>query len=322
MKRVLVGLLLLAVLGGVLAAVGLPRPKATLLGTLPATPRAAVSYRHGLLVAAAEGGLYRIEAAGTLDPVYKVTGQHVIDLAVRGDAVYALAFSPSRHRHDLQVVDPGRGSVLRSVSMGGSVVDLAGVLANGRVVIIEGGQVRFLDPTTDETLDRVTVTGGMLTGGHLAGKTLYASRGYAGGLVIIDTRKSELVEVIETSHWLTSAAVAGRRAYVTGSLDGPGVLDLDTHDYQRVDVIEFFVNPDGDGYALTSGAIYRLDENGRPVRRTRLPGNLRAAIATAQETSILAIDEYRAFIACDAKVFKLRPGWYKAVIDELPQAKD
>ena len=321
MKRVLIGLFLLVVLGGVLAAVGLPRAKATLLGTLPAPPRAAVPYRHGLLVAADKGGLYRIEAAGTLDPVFKVTGQHVIDLAVGSDAVYALAFSPSRHRHDLQLVDPASGRVLRSVSLGGSVVDLAGVLANGRIVIIEGGQVRFLDPKTVETLDRVLVTGGMLTGGHLAGRTLYASRGYAGGLVIIDTRTSELVEVIETAHWLTSAVVAGRRAYVTGSLDGPAVLNLDSHDYHRVDVIDFFVNPDGDSYALVSGAIYRLDENGLPVRRTRLPGNLRAAVSAAEKTSILAIDDDRAFIACDAKVFKLRPGWYKRGLGELPRAE-
>ena len=318
--KFLIGLLLVGVLGGVLAAVALPRAKATLLGTLPATPRAAVPYRHGLLVAAAKGGLYRIEAAGTLDPVYKVTGQHVIDLAVGRDTVYALAFSPSRHRHDLQVVDPARGSVLRSVSMGGSVVDLAGVLANGRIVIIEGGQVRFLDPTTNETLDRVVVRGGMLTGGHLVGNTLYASRGYAGGLVIIDTRTSELVEVIETAHWLTSALVAGRRAYVTGSLDGPGVLDLDTHDYQRVDVIDCFVNSAGDGYALVSGAIYQLDEHGRPVRRTALPRSLRAAVAAAEQTRILAIDDDRAFIACDAKVFKLLPGWYKRGPDTLPRA--
>ncbi len=320
--KFLIGLLLVGVLGGVLAAVALPKPRATLLGTLPATPRAAVSYRHGLLVATAEGGLYRIEAAGTLDPVFKVTGQHVIDLAVGGDTVYALAFSPSRHRHDLQLVDPATGSVLRSVSMGGSVVDLAGVLANGRIVIIEGGQVRFLDPTTYETMDRVLVTGGMLTGGHLVGTTLYASRGYAGGLVIIDTRTSELVDVIKTAHWLTSAVVSGRRAYVTGSLDGPGILDLDSQTYHRVDVIDFFVNADGDGYALVSDAIYRLDEDGRPVRRTRLPGNLRAAVSAAQKTSLLAINDDRAFIACDAKVFKLRPGWYKSELDELPRAVD
>ena len=320
MKKVLIGLLLAVVLGGALAAVAMSRAKATLLGTLPAPPRAAAPYRHGLLVAAGQGGLYRIEAAGTLDPVYKVTGQHVIDVAVDGDVVYALAFSPSHHRHDLQVVNPAAGKVLRSIAMGGSIVDLAGVLTNGRVVIIEGGQVRFLDPTTSETLDRVAITGGMLTGGHLAGNRLYASRGYAGGLVIIDTRTSELVEVIETAHWLTSALVAGRRAYVTGSLDGPGVLDLDTHDYQRVDVIDCFVNSAGDGYAMVSGAIYRLDEHGRPVRRTALPRSLRAAVAAAEQTRILAIDDDRAFIACDAKVFKLLPGWYKRGPDTLPRA--
>ncbi len=92
MKKVGIVLLLVVVLGGVLAAVAIPRAKATLLGTLPATPRAAAPYRHGLLVAAGEGGLYRIEAAGNLEPVYKVTGQHIIDLAVGRDTVYALAF--------------------------------------------------------------------------------------------------------------------------------------------------------------------------------------------------------------------------------------
>ncbi len=323
MRKLWIALSVMAVLAGVLVGVGItlaPTPTVTLLSTLPAPVRAAAPYGDGLLLAAGEAGLYRLDADGAVAPVYKVTGQHVIDVAVGADAIYVLAFSPSSHRNVLQVVDPAQGTVTRSISLGGSVVDLAGVLADGRIVIVEGGQVRFIDPETDRTLHRVAVSGGLLSSGHLDGERLYASRGYAGGLAVFDTRTAELLEVIEITDWLTRAVVSGRRAYVTSSLEGPGVIDLDTREYHRVDVIHFFARPAGDGYAMVGDAIYRLDEYGRPVQRTKLPGELGDAVKAAGDAKIVDVADTRIVIACGAKVFKLVPAWSTRAPDELPAA--
>ncbi len=301
------------------AAILSPSSKATLLSTLSADVRSAAPHGDGLLLAVGEAGLHRVDAAGAVTRVYKVTGQHIIDVAVGADAVYALAFSPSTHRNDLQVVDPAHGTVTRSISLGGAVVDLAGVLGDGQVVIVEGGQVRFIDPKTDRTLHRVAVPGGLLSSGHLVGERLYASRGYAGGLAIIDTRKAELLEVIEVTDWLAKAVVAGRRAFVASSLDGPGVIDLDTREYHRVDVIDVFAGSAGDGYALVSDAVYRLDDHGRPVQRAALPSQLGEAVGAGGGAKILHVAETQILIACGPKVFKLVPGWSKRAPDELPR---
>ena len=253
MRKLPIALGIMVLTGGGLFAFVMP--KASLLGEVPGRVHSAAPYDGGYLLAAGEAGLYQVDTHGVVSPVYKVTGQNVIDIAVSGDAVYALAFSPRNRRNDLQVVDPEAGAIIRSVSLGGSVVDLAGVLADGQVVIVEGGQVRFIEPGTDHTLNRVQVTGGMLTGAHLVGDRLYASRGYAGGLVTIDTNTPALLDVIETTDWLNSAIVAGRRAYVIGSLEGPGVVNLDPHDYTRVKVLDFFADEAGTGYALVKKAI-------------------------------------------------------------------
>ena len=305
---------------GVAAALS-PSPTVTLLSTLSSDVRSAVPYRDGLLLAVGEAGLYRVDGAGAVVPVYKVTGQHIMDVAVGADAVYALAFSPSTHRNDLQVVDPGRGAVTRSISLGGSVVDLAGVLANGQIVIVEGGQVRFIDPKTDRTLHRVAVSGGMLSSGHLVGERLYASRGYAGGLAIIDTGIPKLLEIIEVTDWLAKAVIAGRRAFVASSLEGPAVIDLDTKEYSRVDVIDVFATRTGHGYALVSDAIYKLSEHGRPVQRTKLPSELGDAVRADGHAKILDVADTHIVIACGPKVFKLVPAWSKKTPDELPAAE-
>ncbi len=320
MKKLLIALGIMVAVGGGLLAFTMP--SASLLGEVPGRVHSAAPYRNGYLLAAGEAGLYQVDARGVVSPVYKITGQHVIDVAVSGDAVYALAFSPRNRRNDLQVVDPEAGAIVRSISLGGSVVDLAGVLADGQVVIVEGGQVRFIEQGTDHTLSRVQVSGGMLTGAHLVGDRLYVSRGYAGGLVTIDTTKPALLGIIETTDWLTSAVVAGRRAYVTGSLEGPGVLDLDTHDYTRVSVIDFFADDAGTGYALLKKAIYKLDEHGKPVRRTGLTAVIKSAVKNAVHKTILAVNSREILIACDGKVFKLVPGWLPLAPGKLPVATD
>ncbi len=321
MKKLVIALAVMILFAAALLGVAtvVLAPSATLLSTFPAEVRSAAPYADGLLLAAGEAGLYRIDAEGTVAPVYKITGQHVIDVAVGAGAVYVLAFSPSNHRTVLQVVDPARGAVTRSISLGGSVVDMAGVLADGRIVIVEGGQVRFIDPETDRTLQRVAVSGGMLSSGHLDGERLYASRGYAGGLAVIDTRTATLLEIIEVTDWLAGAVVAGRRAYVTTSLEGPGVIDLDSQEYHRVDVIHFFARPGGDAYALVGNAIYRLDEHGRPVQRTKLPGELRDAVKAAGHAKILDASGTQIFVACGPKVFSLVPAWSSRAPDELPR---
>ncbi len=319
MRKLLIALGIMAALGGGLLAFTMPR--ASLLAEVPGRVHSAAPYHNGYLLAAGEAGLYQVDAGGVVSPVYKVTGQNVIDVAVGGDAVYALAFSPRNRRNDLQVVDPEAGAIVRSISLGGSVVDLAGVLADGQIVIVEGGQVRFIEQGTDHTLNRVQVSGGMLTGAHLVGDRLYVSRGYAGGLAIIDTSKPALLDIIETTDWLTSAVVAGRRAYVTGSLEGPGVLDLDTHDYTRVSVIDFFADDAGTGYALLKKAIYKLDGHGKPVRRTGLTGAIKSAVKNAGHKTILAVHDRAILIACDGKVFKLRPGWLPLAPGKLPVAE-
>ncbi|TDJ57973.1 MAG: hypothetical protein E2O40_02115 [Planctomycetota bacterium] len=316
MRKLLIGLGIMVVTGGGLFAFVMP--KATLLGEVPGRVHSAAPYGDGYLLAAGEAGLYEIDGHGVVSKVYKVTGQNVIDVAVSGDAVYTLAFSPRNRRNDLQAVDPEAGAIVRSISLGGSVVDLAGVLADGQVVIVEGGQVRFIEAGTDHTLSRVQVTGGMLTGAHLVGDRLYASRGFAGGLVTIDTSTPALLDVIETTDWLNSAVVAGRRAYVIGSLKGPGVLDLDTHDYTRVNVIDFFADEAGTGYALVKKAIYKLDEHGKPVRRTGLTGAIRSAVKNAGFKTILAVNTREILIACDGKIFKLVPVWLPLAPAALP----
>lgn len=319
-RKLIIAMAVLGVIGGVLFAFTMP--SATLLATLPGRVHSAAPYGNGYLLAAGEAGLYHIDVRGAVRPIYKVTGQHVIDVAAAGDAVYTLALSPSMRRTDLQVVDIESGAIVRSIALGGSVVDLAGVLADGQVVIVEGGQVRFVEAGTDRTLNRVQVTGGMLSGAHLFGDRLYASRGYAGGLVIIDTTKPALIEIIETTDWLAGAVVAGRRAYVVGSLEGPAVLALDTHDYTRVDVIDFFANDAGTAYALVKKAIYQLDEYGKPVRRTGLTGDLKAAVKNAGHKTILAADDLQILVACDGQVYKLTPGWIPLALGKLPEAED
>ncbi len=316
MKKLLIALGIMAAIGGGLLAFTMP--SASLLGEVPGRVHSAAPYGNGYMLAAGEAGLYQVDVRGIVSPVYKVTGQNVIDVAVGGDAVYALALSPRNRRNDLQVVDPEAGAIVRSIALGGSVVDLAGVLADGQVVIVEGGQVRFIERETDHTLSRVLVTGGMLTGAHLVGDRLYASRGYAGGLAMIDTSKPALLDIIETTDWLTSAVVAGRRAYVTGSLEGPGVLDLDTHEYTRVSVIDFFADDAGTGYALLKKAIYKLDEHGKPVRRTGLTGAIKRAVKNAGHKTILAVNDREILIACDGQIFKLVPGWSPLAPGKLP----
>ena len=323
MRKLWIGLFVMAMTVGALLGVAItlaPTPTVTLLSTLPAPVHAAAPFADGLLLAAGEAGLYRVDAAGDVVPVYKVTGQHVIDVAVGANAVYVLAYSPAIGRNDLQVVDLAAGSVTRSISLGGAVVDLAGVLADGPVVIVEGGQVRFIDPITNRTLHRVAVSGGMLSGGHLVGERLYASRGYAGGLAIIDTRSPELLEVIEVADWLTGVVVAGRRAFVTSSLEGPGIIDLETREYHRVDVIDVFAARTGEGYALVSDAVYRMNDLGRPVQRTKLPGELRDAVKAADDAKILHVADGQIVIACGPMVFRLVPAWSKRVPGELPAA--
>ncbi len=319
MKKFLIALGIMAAIGGGLLAFTMP--SASLLGEVPGRVHSAAPYGNGYLLAAGEAGLYQVDARGVVSPVYKVTGQNVIDVVVSGDAVYALAFSPANRRNDLQVVDPQAGAIVRSVSLGGSVVDLAGVLADGQVVIIEGGQVRFIEPGTDRTMSRVQIPGGMLTGAHLVGDRLYVSRGYAGGLATIDASKPALLDIIETADWLTSAVVAGRRAYVMGSLEGPGVLDLDTHEYTRVSVLDFFADDAGTGYALLKKAIYKLDEHGKPVRRTGLTGAIRSAVKNAGHKTILAVNSRQILIACDGQIFKLVPGWSPLAPGQLPVAE-
>ena len=319
MKKLVIAIGVMVVIGGAMLAFTMPR--ATLLGEVPGRVHSAAPYGSGYMLAAGEAGLYHLDVRGVVSPVYKVTGQNVIDIAVLDDAVYAMAFSPSSRRYDLQVVAPEAGVIDRSISLGGTVVDLAGVLPDGQVVIVESGQVRFIEPGTDRTLSRVLVTGGMLSGAHLVGDRLYASRSYAGGLAAIDTSKPALLDIIETADWLTSAVVAGRSAYVIGSTEGPAVLNLDTHDYTPVSVIDFFADDAGTGYALVKTAIYKLDEHAKPVRRTGLTGQLKSAVKNAGHKTILAVDDRQILIACDGQIFRLVPGWRPLAPGRLPPAK-
>ncbi len=271
MRRVALILLLAMFLGGAYFAVVLLLREdagARVLAELPGPVRAAVPQGRGLFVAADTGGLLHVDLdSGAVKPLLDAAGQHFLDVVTFNKLVYVLAVTDDR-KSILHTVDTGKGE-LRNQSISSSASDLVGFLEDGTLVVVEGSQVRFMKP--DGTTNHVPVGGGVLNGGWLGEGKLYVARGYTGGVAVIDMQAApKLLDVIETTDWLLTVAVAGKIAYVRGQT-GPGLVDLETRGYRSLKARDVWVAPGGTVFAIGSDAVWRLDENGKPSDTSQLP---------------------------------------------------
>jgi len=306
----LVLLIAIAVCGsllGVLAAAQ-ASPRATLLAELSSPIRSAAPFGRDVLVAAGADGLLIIrEGSDEAAVIYKLTGQEIINVLVSEGTIYAVSHVLADRTKQLHVVDPAGLSVKRTVPLGGSVSDVAGFLPDGRLIVIEGGQVRFIDPERGRTRGRVPVPGGLLGRGHLVGDKLYVARSYDGGIAEIDTKMTTLLRIIEVGDWLRRVQVIGRRALVTGSQQGHGVVDLDTRSYDPLDVLDYYVNDEGEAFVLDGETLSRYDYGGHRSAQRDLPGALADDIAAADPSRVrlLAMTNDLALIAVEQHLWKL-----------------
>lgn len=285
------------------------RPTVSLLCEFPESIRTVAVDDRTLLVAAAEAGLFRVEPyTGEVTRLFSVGGQGITDVVLAQGTAYALAYSTADRRSILHLIDPVSGTVNRSIALSGSVADLAGVLPNGQLVIIEAGQVRFVDADNGRTRTRVVVSGGLLGNGCLTKDRLYVSRAYAGGVAIIDIAKGELIEVIEVDDWLTDVEVADQRAYVVGNEGGLASIDLAARTSTPLAYADVFVSPGGATYALDRDAVHRLGASGEPVDVARIPGALGDEIDKGHAT-IVAVESDYVLIARGRSLYKLVSPW-------------
>lgn len=312
MRRVLIALLLAAVVCGSLfgfAYAKRPKPTWSVLAALPARIQMVRSIGEDYLVAAGDEGLFRVNGTtGEYAPLFDLNGLEVVDIEVAGDVAHLLTFTPASRRSDLYLVDPTNGNFIRSIALGGGVTDLAGFLPNGRLVIVQGVQVRFLEVETGRTRtkDRVQTSGGILNRGHRVGDRLYVARSYAGGLAVIDTEQRTLLEMIDLEPWLVNVAVAGRLAYVDVKEGGMGVVDLDSREFRDVDYADVLVDPDGRAYALTGTELLHLDARGEPAEHWRLPQDMIEEFK-GRSPQIVRVTDDHAVIAVGHQLLELVP---------------
>lgn len=316
-RLILVVLLGAAICGGVLGFRHLPgRPSSRQVGHFAGSVRGVAFLGQDVLVAAGEAGLYRVATeTGAVTNLVIIPQQSLVDVMVARDIAYVLASATNDRRSILHLIDPADGRVTRSIALGG-VVDLAGILPVGWLVVVEAGQVRFLDPGNGRTRARVEVGGGILGAGHLSGPLLYVSRGYSGGVAIIDTDTSSLLDVIEINDRLTEVRVSGRRAYVVGEKGGLGCIDLDTRELSTLDYDDVYVDPDGVAYALVHDAVYKLDGEGRTLEKARLTASLADVIAEGG-ARLVRVEPDRMLITRGARLYKLEK---KGMWKEGPEA--
>lgn len=311
MRKLLVLFLLAVAACGVFLGLTLlrNRPASRLLAELPAPILAAVPHGDDVLAAAGDAGLFRIDGeTGQVTKLFQVADQQVADLLVQGDVVLVLAYGDRGRRSVLHTIDPQTGSVIRSAAMGGVVADLAGFLPNGYLVVVEGGQVRFIETYDGSTRGRVLVTGGILGGAHLVGERLYVSRSYGGGLAVIDTARSEVVDLIETEDWLVDVDVIGAGAYVTGGQHGLVRLDLGTHRIEPCDYLDMHAPTVDELFALDRHSLRKLDAKEATVRAASLPESLTDELA-GKKPFLVSVTEADCVIAVREKLFKVTSLW-------------
>jgi hypothetical protein len=309
-KVFLVFLIAVVVCGSLLGVMAAAQtsPKAVLLAELSAPVRAATEFDDDVLVAAGDEGLVLVRPdSGEVINIYKVTGQEIVDVFVVKGKIYALAHVTADRSKQLQLVNLSARNVKRTIALGGSVSHVPGFLPDGRLIVIEGGQVRFMDIEHGRTRGRVTVSGGLLGHGHLVGEKLYVARRYEGGIAVIDTKKTKLLSVIDVADWLRRVQVVGRHALVTGTQRGIGIVDLDTRVHETLEVLDYHVNPAGEAFVLESDVLSRLDYGGQRSGQRELPNTLAAEIADAVPTKVhlLSVNDQRAMIAIDRRLWRL-----------------
>ncbi len=289
------------------------QPTWSVLATLPERIRDVHAHGDDLLVAAGREGLLRVSTVtGEVTPLFDLKGLEIVDIELAAGVTHLLTYAAENRRNDLYLVDPNTGGFIRSITLGGGVTDLAGFLANGRLAVIQGVQVRFLDVEQGRTRtrDRVQITGGILGDADLAGERLYVARSYAGGLAVVDTTARELVELIEVEPWLMDVSVSGSLAYVVDKDGNVGRVDLNSRQYTALEYTDVLVAPDGTTYALTPEAVLELDDQGEVVDRTKVPADLTAALEGTRP-SLFEVGADYAIITAGDRLLWLDPVWKK-----------
>ena len=206
--------------------------------------------RSGLLWVAGGGpasrGLGTVTAYRGSEEVFQTTiagARFLNDVVVTRDAVYVTDSGNAA----LVVLPLGRGGrptgAVERLPLTGDYVQPAGfgangirALAGGQLVVVSGGVLYAVDPSTG-VADRIEVAGRALTGGdglELRGRTLYVVNGYGGDEVVVlrlsgDGRSAGTVGVIaerspeQLDRPTTAALVAGSLYVVNGrfSIAGP-----------------------------------------------------------------------------------------------------
>ncbi len=284
-------------------------PKAMLLGELPERVAGAAPLGEDVLVAAEDAGLFLIKTEGPeVVHLYKVRGQQIVDVFVSEDVVYAIAHVKANRSKQLHVVDVASGTVKKTHGLGGSVSHVPGFMPDGRLIVIEGGQVRLMDLRGGRSKGRVPVSGGLLGRGHLVGTRLYVSRSYDGGIAVLDMTGPKLLEVIAVEDWLRRVMVVGRQALVTGTKQGVGLVDLDTHEYRTLDLLDYASADSGEVFALDAKTLWRWDYAGERSLQRKIPGKLARELKKADvgKVELLWVSPELALVSIGKRIWRLQ----------------
>ena len=148
------------------------------------------------------------------------------------------------------------------------------------------------------------------------GDRLYVARSYPGGVMVVDARSMRLLEIIETTDGLLGVEVLGDHAFVWGSFDGMGIVDLVRRTYRRLDVHgPENANPHATAVAGTSvyvlgrESIYRLAADGGLIAETPLPAAVKSATRSGETRALLEVRNGQALLVAGGSLVRvaLRP---------------
>jgi hypothetical protein len=268
----------------------------------------------GAVLAMGDAGLARFETrTNTLETIMAFPNQIVLDVACSDDLIAATVFKPGEVETWLHVIDAKREELMHTIALGEGGGGVIGGIANGRVAIIADDQVHFVDIASGTTVDRIRVRDGVLGPGQLVGGRLYLTRSQDGGLAVIDATMMQFLSVIEAQDGLLGVGVTGDTAFVWGSRDRLGVIDLKRRTYKRLELpapeaanAHAFAVETPDVYVLAEDEILRLSDTGELRGRTPIPPEIKELTYPGVQRMLVDVHEGVATLAIGKTLMQVR----------------
>lgn len=235
---------------------------------VPGQVRHAVRQGNRVYVAAGEAGLQIVSLEQeAVERAIRLPGvsRHIL---IRGTVAWVVADLRGLTR--IHVVDLALGQLVKTITSKRTAILSA---AGKYVAAIGAGKVRYYDAAgTHRGTTHVPRRGSQHPGVATTAGQLLVPLGRGGGLSRIDVATRRTVEMIATRDWLHDVVTVGSTAFVAGSFQGLGLIDLEQRTYRTIGprhVLRLFARGER-VFALTRTAILEFDATGKQVGSTKL----------------------------------------------------